>query len=46
MLQFIVRVEDTDLARSTRASEESMKMDLKWLGEPDRAGPSCNASQT
>jgi glutamyl/glutaminyl-tRNA synthetase len=25
-------VEDTDLARSTRASEEAMVADLKWLG--------------
>jgi len=29
---FILRIEDTDLARSTRASEESMKADLRWLG--------------
>lgn len=27
----ILRIEDTDTARSTRASEESMKDDLKWL---------------
>lgn len=29
---FIVRVEDTDLARSTRESEESVLADLRWLG--------------
>ena len=42
--QFILRVEDTDQARSTRASEESMIADLKWLGldwdeGPDIGGP-------
>ena len=30
--KFILRVEDTDAARSTRASEEAMIRDLKWLG--------------
>lgn len=29
---FVLRVEDTDAARSTRASEEAMVRDLKWLG--------------
>jgi hypothetical protein len=28
----VIRVEDTDQARSTRASEEAMIRDLKWLG--------------
>ena len=42
--KFILRVEDTDLARSTRASEELMIRDLKWLGltwdeGPDVGGP-------
>ncbi len=42
--KFILRVEDTDLARSTRASEEAMIRDLKWLGlnwdeGPDVGGP-------
>jgi len=41
---FVLRVEDTDQARSTRASEESMIADLKWLGldwdeGPDIGGP-------
>lgn len=27
-----MRVEDTDLERSTRQSEEAMIRDLKWLG--------------
>ncbi|MEW5305233.1 MAG: hypothetical protein WDW36_007789 [Sanguina aurantia] len=42
--KFILRVEDTDTARSTRASEEAMIRDLTWLGltwdeGPDREGP-------
>lgn len=42
--KFILRVEDTDLERSTRASEEAMIRDLKWLGldwdeGPDVGGP-------
>lgn len=41
---FVLRIEDTDLARSTRASEESMKADLRWLQldwdeGPDVGGP-------
>ena len=30
--KFVLRVEDTDLSRSTRESEEAMIRDLKWLG--------------
>lgn len=42
--KFIIRVEDTDTARSTRESEEAMIRDLKWLGldwdeGPDVGGP-------
>eukprot|EP00195_Chlamydomonas_chlamydogama_P008719 CAMPEP_0202895532 /NCGR_PEP_ID=MMETSP1392-20130828/4706_1 /ASSEMBLY_ACC=CAM_ASM_000868 /TAXON_ID=225041 /ORGANISM="Chlamydomonas chlamydogama, Strain SAG 11-48b" /LENGTH=557 /DNA_ID=CAMNT_0049580563 /DNA_START=37 /DNA_END=1710 /DNA_ORIENTATION=- len=42
--KFILRVEDTDQARSTRESEEAMVRDLKWLGldwdeGPDVGGP-------
>jgi nondiscriminating glutamyl-tRNA synthetase len=29
---FILRVEDTDLERSTRASEDAIKEDLRWMG--------------
>eukprot|EP00968_Pinguiococcus_pyrenoidosus_P016570 scaffold1610_cov257-Pinguiococcus_pyrenoidosus.AAC.23 len=41
---YLLRVEDTDTARSTRESEESMKADLRWLGlnwdeGPDADGP-------
>lgn len=30
--KFLVRIEDTDLARSTRESEENIKNAMKWLG--------------
>jgi nondiscriminating glutamyl-tRNA synthetase len=41
---FIIRVEDTDQARSTRESEEMVLEDLRWLGlawdeGPDLGGP-------
>ncbi len=41
---FIIRVEDTDQARSTRESEEMVLGDLRWLGldwqeGPDLGGP-------
>lgn len=41
---FIIRVEDTDQARSTRQSEELVLEDLRWLGlewdeGPDLGGP-------
>jgi len=37
--KFVVRVEDTDQARSTRESEEAMIRDLKWLGLDWDEGP-------
>jgi len=36
---FVLRVEDTDLARSTRESEESVLDDLRWLGMHWDEGP-------
>jgi glutamyl-tRNA synthetase/nondiscriminating glutamyl-tRNA synthetase len=41
---FILRIEDTDAARSTRASESAIQDDLRWLGltwdeGPDVGGP-------
>lgn len=41
---FILRIEDTDTERSTRASEDGIKNDLRWLGltwdeGPDVGGP-------
>ena len=37
--KFIIRIEDTDLARSTKESEESMLQDLRWLGLDWDEGP-------
>ncbi len=42
--QFILRIEDTDRARSTKASEEAIFRSLRWLGldwdeGPDVGGP-------
>ncbi len=41
--QFILRIEDTDIERSTKESEKSLMEDLKWLGfdwdeGPDKGG--------
>ncbi len=35
----VIRVEDTDMERSTRESEESILRDLKWLGIEWHEGP-------
>eukprot|EP00535_Pseudo-nitzschia_heimii_P003119 CAMPEP_0197173194 /NCGR_PEP_ID=MMETSP1423-20130617/219_1 /TAXON_ID=476441 /ORGANISM="Pseudo-nitzschia heimii, Strain UNC1101" /LENGTH=869 /DNA_ID=CAMNT_0042621975 /DNA_START=210 /DNA_END=2819 /DNA_ORIENTATION=+ len=37
---FVIRVEDTDLARSTKESEQSVLDDLRWLGMIWDEGPS------
>ena len=37
--KFIIRVEDTDTARSTRESEEEVLADLDWLGIKWDEGP-------
>ncbi|KAF7841395.1 glutamate--tRNA ligase, chloroplastic/mitochondrial [Senna tora] len=37
--KFILRIEDTDLERSTRESEEAMLRDLSWLGLDWDEGP-------
>jgi glutamyl/glutaminyl-tRNA synthetase len=42
---FVMRIEDTDTARSTRESEEQMKADLRWLGldwDEGEGGGRCN----
>jgi len=43
--KFLLRIEDTDVARSTRESEDSMLADLEWLGldwdEGPRVGGPC-----
>ena len=36
---FILRIEDTDAERSTKASEESILEDLRWLGLDWDEGP-------
>ncbi len=41
---FVLRIEDTDRLRSSQASEDSIKADLRWLGilwdeGPDQGGP-------
>ncbi len=38
---FILRVEDTDAARSTRESERMVLEDLRWLGLDWDEGPDC-----
>lgn len=37
--KFVLRIEDTDAARSTRESEEAVKDDLRWLGLDWDEGP-------
>ena len=37
--EFVLRIEDTDVERSTRESEESLIDDLKWLGFEWEEGP-------
>ena len=39
--KFVLRIEDTDLARSTKESEDSMIQDLRWLGLDWDEGPYC-----
>jgi len=41
---FIVRVEDTDVARSTRASEAEVLADLRWLGLAWDEGPDAGGA--
>jgi len=40
---FVVRVEDTDLARSTKESEKSVLDDLRWLGMAWDEGPNTDS---
>jgi len=40
--QFILRMEDTDLVRSTQASVEQVLRDLRWLGLDWDEGPSAD----
>lgn len=42
--KFILRIEDTDVERSTGASEQSIFDDLKWLGLDWQEGPEVGGS--
>ena len=49
--QFVLRIEDTDLERSSRAAEENIMDSLRWLGiewdeGPDAGGPYAPYRQT
>ena len=49
--KFIIRIEDTDVARSTRGSEQMVLDDLRWLGlqwdeGPDVGGPDAPYRQS
>lgn len=44
--QFIIRIEDTDTARSTRASEQEVLADLSWLGLEHDEGPTAGGPDT
>ena len=39
--QFVLRIEDTDVARSTVASEQNILSSLRWLGLTWDEGPDC-----
>lgn len=41
---FILRIEDTDVERSTRASEDAIVRDLRWLGLDWDEGPDVGGS--
>ena len=48
---FILRIEDTDQARSSQASEDAIKADMRWLGivwdeGPDEGGPGAPYRQS
>jgi glutamyl/glutaminyl-tRNA synthetase len=40
--QFVLRMEDTDLARSTQASVDQVLRDLRWLGLDWDEGPAAD----
>lgn len=41
---YILRIEDTDMERSTKESEESILNDLQWLGIQWDEGPDCGGN--
>jgi nondiscriminating glutamyl-tRNA synthetase len=44
--EFVLRIEDTDLERSTRESENSILFDLKWLGISWTEGPDIGGAHS
>lgn len=42
--KFILRIEDTDLTRSTQEALDSILVDLKWLGLDWDEGPQCEGA--
>jgi len=44
--KFILRIEDTDIARSTRESEQMVLDDLRWLGLQWDEGPFRQSERT
>ncbi|MDY6812746.1 MAG: glutamate--tRNA ligase [Pseudomonadota bacterium] len=42
--RFLLRIEDTDAARSTLAHQQTLLDDLRWLGLQWDEGPGCGAS--
>ena len=42
--EFVLRIEDTDVERSTRESEEALLRDLRWLGIDWDEGPGVGGS--
>ena len=43
--QFVLRIEDTDLARSTAASEQRIYESLRWLGLDWDEGPEVGGEE-
>jgi glutamyl-tRNA synthetase len=41
---YVLRIEDTDMERSTAASEKSILDDLRWLGISWHEGPDCGGN--
>lgn len=42
--EYILRIEDTDIERSSKESEESILADLEWLGIKWTEGPDCGGN--
>jgi glutamyl-tRNA synthetase len=42
---FVLRIEDTDVARSTQNSVEQILASMRWLGLEYDEGPACRATR-